>query len=163
VCQRSNGSEAQLSTPTVACSVNSTQIVHAESEQRQKAHQTVKSVCPVRHRTVRCDTGLSGAPSCQSSNDQNRQNPNGWVTWLAHRTVQCTHRQQPSPTAVLAVGAINTPTTTTSSIQVFQTSHSIQDLVQSIQDTIQTNQSLSKSQIHSKQIVTCVREIFVFI
>jgi hypothetical protein len=29
------------------------------------------------------------------------------------------------------------PTTTTSSIQVFQTSHSIQELVQSIQDTIQ--------------------------
>ena len=37
---------------------------------------------------------LSGAapdcpvpPNCQSSNGRNRQNPNGWVTWLAHRTV----------------------------------------------------------------------------
>jgi hypothetical protein len=30
---------------------------------------------------------LSGAPRCQSSNGRNRQNPNGWVTWLAHRTV----------------------------------------------------------------------------
>jgi hypothetical protein len=37
--------------------------------------------------TVRCDTGLSSGPGCQSSNGQNRQNPNGWVTWLAHRTV----------------------------------------------------------------------------
>jgi hypothetical protein len=36
---------------------------------------------------VRCGTGLSGAPRCQSSNDRNRQNPNGWVTWLAYRTM----------------------------------------------------------------------------
>jgi hypothetical protein len=37
--------------------------------------------------TVRCDTRLSSAPICQSSNGRNRQNPNGWVTWLAHRPV----------------------------------------------------------------------------
>jgi hypothetical protein len=37
--------------------------------------------------TVRCDTGLSGGLGCQSSNSRNRRNPNGWVTWLAHRTV----------------------------------------------------------------------------
>jgi hypothetical protein len=36
---------------------------------------------------VRCGIGLSGAPRYQSSNGRNRQNPNGWVTWLAHRTV----------------------------------------------------------------------------
>jgi hypothetical protein len=59
----------------------------------------------------------------------------------------------------LVVGAINTPQTpTTLSIQVFQTSHSIQELVQSIQDTIQKNQSLSKSQVHSKHLVTRERE-----
>jgi hypothetical protein len=40
----------------------------------------------------------------------------------------------------------------------FQTYHSIQELVQPIQDTIQKNQSLSKSQIHSKLLVT--RESF---
>jgi hypothetical protein len=34
--------------------------------------------------------------------------------------------------------------------------------VQSIQDTIQKNQSLSKSQIHSKQIVTRERVLLVF-
>jgi hypothetical protein len=34
--------------------VNSARTVHAKSEQRQKAHRTVNSVCPVRHRTVRC-------------------------------------------------------------------------------------------------------------
>jgi hypothetical protein len=30
---------------------------------------------------------LFGATRRQSSNGRNRQNPNGWVTWLAHRTV----------------------------------------------------------------------------
>jgi hypothetical protein len=30
---------------------------------------------------------MSGAPRCQSSNNRNRQNPNDWVMWLAHRTV----------------------------------------------------------------------------
>jgi hypothetical protein len=81
--------------------VNSARTVRAESEQRQKAHQTVNSACPVRHRTVQC-------PSCQSSNGRNRQNPNGCVTWLAHRTVRCAHRQTTSPTVGLVVGAINT-------------------------------------------------------
>jgi hypothetical protein len=36
---------------------------------------------------VRCGTGLSGAPTCQSSNGRNHQNPNGWVTWLAHQAM----------------------------------------------------------------------------
>jgi hypothetical protein len=54
------------------------------------------------------------------------------------------------------------PTTTTPSIQVFQTSHSIQELVQSIKDTIQKNQSLSKSQIHSKLLVTRESVLLVF-
>jgi hypothetical protein len=34
--------------------MNSALTVRAESEQRQKAHRTVNSACPVRHRTVRC-------------------------------------------------------------------------------------------------------------
>jgi hypothetical protein len=110
---------------------------------------------------------LSGtAPDCpvpledKASNGQKPPNPNGWVTWLAHRTVRCAHRQQPSPTAMWWLRAINTPpTTTTTSIQVFWASHSIQELVHSLLDTIQKNQSLSKSQIHSKHLVT--RECFV--
>jgi hypothetical protein len=71
---------------------------------------------------------LSGGPSCQSSNGRNRQNPNGWVTWLAHRTVRCAHRQQPSPTAVLVVGAINNPNHLYSRIQVSSILHLIQEL-----------------------------------
>jgi hypothetical protein len=34
--------------------MNRARTVCAESEQRQKAHRTVNSACPVRHRTVRC-------------------------------------------------------------------------------------------------------------
>jgi hypothetical protein len=75
--------------------VNSARIVRAESEQLEGALDSEQC--------------LSGAPSCQSSNDRNRQNPNGWVTWLAHRTVWCAHRQTASPTVGLVVGAINTP------------------------------------------------------
>jgi hypothetical protein len=40
------------------------------------AHRTLYSACPVRHRTSR-------RAQRQSSNGRN---PNGWVTWLAHRT-----------------------------------------------------------------------------
>jgi hypothetical protein len=117
---------------------------------------------------VWCSTKLSGAPRCQSSNGQNRQNPNSWVTWLAHRTVSSGAPDCPvrPSTDNLPNGWIGgwgykyPPTTTTPSIQVFQTSHSIQELVQSIQDIIQRNQSLSKSQIHSKHLVTRERESF---
>jgi hypothetical protein len=41
------------------------------------AHQTVNVNCPVHHWTV-------WWPTCQKLQ---RSNPNGWVTWLAHRTV----------------------------------------------------------------------------
>jgi hypothetical protein len=50
-----------------------------KSEQRQKAHRTVNSDCPVHHWTVRW-------PSCQKLQ---RSNPNDLVTWLVHRIVSC--------------------------------------------------------------------------
>jgi hypothetical protein len=65
---------------------------------RQKAHRTVYRTCPVHHQTVRWP---------QLSKLQ-RSEPNGLVTWLAHRTVRCAIRQKPSPTTILVVGAINT-------------------------------------------------------
>jgi hypothetical protein len=109
--------------------------------------------------TAQC---LSGAASdCpvpvedKASNGRLRPNPNGWVTWLAHRTVRCAHRQQPLPNGCLAVeGYKYASTTSTPIIQVSSTSHSIQELVHSLLDTIQKNQSLFKSQIHSKHLVT---------
>jgi hypothetical protein len=48
-----------------------------KSEQSHKAHRTVNSGCPVHHRTVRWPR----------SQKLQRSNPNGRVTWLAHRTV----------------------------------------------------------------------------
>jgi hypothetical protein len=85
VCQRSNGYTA----PTVVCNgtvkVNSARLRAQKSEQRQKAHRSVNSDCPMAHlsesptvRTqrpgdvagapdcVRWRTGLSGAPCDRS-------------------------------------------------------------------------------------------------
>jgi hypothetical protein len=76
----------------------------------------------------------------------------GWRGW---RTGQCPMRPSTDSLPNGWIGGWGykyPPTTITPSIQVFQTSHSIQELVQSIQDTIQKNQSLSKSQIHSKLV-----------
>jgi hypothetical protein len=55
------------------------QFAHCQSSARRRTRQWT---VPVRY-----STGLSSAPRSQSSNGRNRQNPNGWVTWLAHRTV----------------------------------------------------------------------------
>jgi hypothetical protein len=58
---------------------------------------------------------FGAAPDCpvplkdKASNGRLLQYPNGWVTWLAHRTVRCAHRQQPPPTACWWLRAINTP------------------------------------------------------
>jgi hypothetical protein len=57
--------------------INSARLRVQKSEQAQKAHRTVNSDCLMHHRTVRW-------PTCQKLQ---RSNPNGWVTWLAHRTV----------------------------------------------------------------------------
>jgi hypothetical protein len=132
--------------------VNSARTEHAKSEQCQKAHRTVNNDCPVHHRTIRWP----------HLSELQRSNPNGWVTWLAHRTVSggvpdCPVR--PSTDSLPnghfgGWGYKYPPTTTLQGIQVFQPTHSIQELVHSIQDTIRLNQSLSKSQFHSKQLVT---------
>jgi hypothetical protein len=45
----------------------------------------------------------------KASNSQKLPNPNGWVTWLTHRTVRCAHRQQSAPTVLWWLRAINTP------------------------------------------------------
>jgi hypothetical protein len=136
---------------------NSAQQCEAEQSHQLEAHRIVNSVCPV-------------PLEDKASNDWQRPNPNGWVTWLVHRTVSggapnCPVR--PSTAAipnsyVVVEGYKYPPTTTTPSIQVSSTSHLIQELVHSLLDTIQKNQSLSKSQIHSKHLVTRESVLFVF-
>jgi hypothetical protein len=73
-------------------------------------------------------TGLSGvAPDCpmphedKASTGRPTPSPNDTMTWrrtghylVAHRTVRCAHRQQPSPTATIWLVAINTTQPATS-------------------------------------------------
>jgi hypothetical protein len=104
-------SGATATAPTVVCKSNSEQWTVRDYARRVRAG--------TRRRTrqwtvtVRCTTGLSGGPTCQSSNG--RTLTVGWHGWhtgqcpVAHRTVRCAIRQQPFPTATLVVGAINTP------------------------------------------------------
>jgi hypothetical protein len=119
VCQ----AEQRSSAPMVVCigtvKCYSARLREQKSEQAQKARQTVNSDCPVHHRTVRW-------PRCQKLQ---RSEPNGLVTWLAHRTVRCAIRQKPSPTVILVVGAINTPPNHHTSMNPsFQPSNLIQEL-----------------------------------
>jgi hypothetical protein len=113
VCQ----AEQRSSAPTVVCNATvkhySARLRAQSQSRRQKAHRTVNRTCPVHHRAVRW-------PSCQKLQ---RSEPNGLVTWLAHRTVRCAIRQKPSPTVLLVVGAINTPNHHTSMHPSFQPSN----------------------------------------
>ena len=80
---------AQRSTATA---FNALQCV-PESEHAQLAHRTVYRTCPVHHRTAQRP----------HKSELQRSNPNGLLTWLAHRTVsggapdRCARRQQPPP------------------------------------------------------------------
>jgi hypothetical protein len=77
VCQ----AEQRSSTPTVVCNATvkrySARLRAQKSEQAQMAHRTMNRTYSVHHQTVRW-------PTCQKLQ---RSNPNGLVTWLAHRTV----------------------------------------------------------------------------
>jgi hypothetical protein len=109
---------------------------------RQKAHRTVYRTCPVHHRTVRW-------PSCQKLQ---WSNPNGWVTWLAHRTVSggapdylVRHTTASLPNGHFGGWGYKIPPTTPTllGIQAFTTPHSIQEQYTTLQDT---NQSLRSNQ-----------------
>jgi hypothetical protein len=58
-----------------------------KSGTREVAHRTAYRAYTVHHRTARR----------AHASELQRSNPNGRVTWLAHRTVRCARRQQPSP------------------------------------------------------------------
>jgi hypothetical protein len=115
--------------------------------------------CPVCHWIV------SGAPGPYNSklatlgflmprsNGRLRPNPNSWVTWLAHRTVRCAHRQQPNPNGCLVVERYKYPSTTsTPTIQAFITLHSIQEQSATLQDTNQSHQSNQSPQFNSSAL-----------
>jgi hypothetical protein len=74
---------------------------------------------------VRCTTGQPRGPH---QSELQRSEPNGRVTWLAHQTVRCAMRQQPSNSHFLVVAAINTPTTPHSIASKFFTFNTLQEL-----------------------------------
>jgi hypothetical protein len=88
---------------------------YAQSQSRRsEAHRTLNNVCPV-------------PLDDKASNAQKLQNPNGWVTWLAHWTVSGGAPHCPVRPSIAACsngclvveGYKYPPTTTTSSIQDF--------------------------------------------
>jgi hypothetical protein len=153
--QRSNGYPA----PTVDCksACHDEQFTIESKQQSQRAPD-----CPLWYRTVRCrkktksptvdqlrtltvgwrggapDSAqyLSGGAPDYLVRPSLAALANGYT--VAHRTVRCAHR----------------PTTTSFGIQVFQRSHSIQELMHSLQYTFPKDQTLSKSRIHLNHLVT---------
>jgi hypothetical protein len=147
MCQRSNGYSATVdSNGNLKSATVCGQFAQSQSR-RQKAHRTVNSDCLVHYRTVRWPR-LS---------EIQRSNHNGWVTWLAHRTVSggaldCPVRPSTAafPTVGLVVGAINTPNHHHSrhpSFQQFAFNTRALDFTPRHKTK---DQILSKSQTHSK-------------
>jgi hypothetical protein len=148
VCQRSNGYSTNGRLQKCTVTVNSADYVRKSQSRRQKAHRTVNSDCLVPHRTIRWP----------HMSELQRSNPNCWVTWLAHRIVRCPHRQQPSPTAILVVGAINTPQPPHFKASKFSANTFNTRALDFTPRHKSKDQILSKSQTHSKDLVACERE-----
>jgi hypothetical protein len=110
------------------------------AEHARVAHRTVYRTCPVHHRTARQ----------AHKTELQRSEPNGLVTWLAHRTVSggapdsvrwCTGLSGAPcdsslhQTASLVVGVINTPNHPTFKSSKFSTFQLLTGAKHSIQDT----------------------------
>jgi hypothetical protein len=140
--------------PTVTCNAFNALQCALESEQRQKAHRTVYRRYLVHHRTAR-------RPHLS---ELQRSNPNGRVTWLAHRTVsggtpdcpmahrivRCAMRQTASQRPLLVGGAINTPTTPPFIASKFSTFQHITRAIAFNSRHNQRDQILSQVWNHSK-------------
>jgi hypothetical protein len=121
------------------------------------AHRTLYSACPVCHRTSR---------RAQKSELQ-RSEPNGLVTWLAHRTVSGGASGAPCDsslhqTASLVVGAINTPNHPTFKSSKFPTFQPLTRAKHSIQDTpkvIKSSPNSTKALVTSESDLSCSFEL----
>jgi hypothetical protein len=105
----------------------------------------VNSDCLVHHQTVRWP----------HLSELQRSNPNGWVTWLAHRTVS---GAPVDPTVTLVVGAINTPQPPHFKASKFSANTFNTRALDFSPRHKSKDQILSKSQTHSKDLVACERE-----
>jgi hypothetical protein len=160
VCQRNNGYTAPTVVYNGIVKVNSARLRAQKLEQHQKAHRTVNSACPVHHRTVRWPR----------SQKLQRSNPNGRVTWLAHRTVSGGAPDCPVRHATAAFTnnyfggwVINTPNHPPFIASKFSAFTPHTRAIDFIQDTYKEIKSSPKSKDHSNLIVTSEREILVFI
>jgi hypothetical protein len=110
---------------TVDCNTLNARLRAQRSEDAQLAHRTVYRTCPVHHRTAQRP----------HKSELQRSNPNGPLTWLAHRTVSGGAPDYPVRHATahfqwpfLVVGAINTPTTPHSMASKFLHFYTLQEL-----------------------------------
>jgi hypothetical protein len=103
---------------TVDCNAFNARLRAQKTEHAQKAHRTIYRTCPVHHRTARWphQSGLQ------------RSEPNGQVTWLAHRTVRCAIRQQPPPTVKFGGWGYKYPNHPTFIASKFSTFNTLQEL-----------------------------------
>jgi hypothetical protein len=90
-----------------------------------------------------------------------RSNPNGWVTWLAHRTVRCTLRQQPNPNGWFGGWGYKYPNHHHFKASKFSTIAFNTRALDFTPRHKTKDQILSKSQSHSKDLVACERDICV--
>jgi hypothetical protein len=110
---------------TVDCNAFNARLRVQRTEHAQKAHRTVYRTYPVHHRTSQ-RSHLSGLQ---------RSEPNGRLTWMAHRTVSggapdypVRHATAAFQRPLLVVGAINTPTIPHSMASKFSNFHTLQEL-----------------------------------
>jgi hypothetical protein len=160
----------ELSGVTSGATATASMVVYKNEQWREQCADSSRRVRAAPGAAPDSEQCLSGAPRCQSSNDRNRQNPNGWVTWLAHRTVSGGAPDYPvhPSTAALPNGCFGgwgykypqPPPFKASKFPQFAFNTRALDftLRHKTKDKI-----LSKSQTHSKDLVACERETFVFI
>jgi hypothetical protein len=148
------------SSATVDCNALNARLRAQRTEDAQLAHRTVYRTCPVHHRTAQRS----------HKSELQRSNPNGLLTWLAHRTVSggapdcpVRHATAAFQRPFMVVGAINTPTTPHSMASKFLTFNTLQELYHSILDTTKEIKSSPKSEITPNQIVTRESDICVLL
>jgi hypothetical protein len=118
----------------------------------------VNSTCPVWHQTV----------WCPSLTELQWSDPNGWLMWLAHRTVSGGTPDRPVRPSTYSLpyghfggwGYKYPPTTTLQGIQVSAIAFNTRALDFTPRHKTK-DQILSKSQTHSKDLVACERDICV--
>jgi hypothetical protein len=141
-----SGATATSRQRSTATALNALQCA-AESEHAQEAHRTVYRTCPVHHRTAQRP----------HQSELQRSEPNGLLTWLAHRIVSTGAPDYPvrhATTAfqrpLLVFGAINTPNHPTfNGIQVFHLQHITRAIAFNSRHN-QRDQILSQVRNHSK-------------